>query len=92
MSDKKSPVPAKDRALSETISSKALNDVIIPNKTEIVNPLKFAFEALQKEAEAINHGNISLNLFFRDGVISRFVIDRQVSFLCNGELPQGGDK
>jgi len=81
MSDKKSPVPAKDRALSETISSKALNDVIIPNKTEIVNSLKTAFNDLLKNAENLNHGIVSLELHFRGGQPWRYSINRNESFI-----------
>jgi len=82
MSDKKSPIPAKDRALSET-NSRTLN---IPDKTETVkNTLETAFNDLLKNAENLNHGIVSLELHFRGGQPWRYVIDRQVSFLCNGE-------
>jgi len=81
--DKKSPA-LPDGALPET-NYKALDNLTLPDQVRTVNTLKAAFDALQKEAQSLNHGNVALNLFFRDGVISRYTIDRQVSFLCNGE-------
>jgi len=83
MSNKKN-CPSVQGAKSETIN-KTLDTSILPKQTENVKSvLETAFNALLKESQSLRHGTISLSLFYRDGNISRFVVDRQVSFLCNG--------
>jgi hypothetical protein len=78
--DKKSPVPAKDRALSET-NSRTFNNVI-PDKTNIVkNTLETAFNSLLKNAENLDHGIVSLELHFRDGQPWRYSVNRNESFI-----------
>jgi len=83
--DKKSPISAKDRTLSQTLSSKALNDVILPDKEKIVkNTLETAFNDLLKNAENLNHGIVSLELHFRGGQPWRYSINRNQSFILGG--------
>ena len=77
--------PAIDRGGVLKTDCKAIDKSSLPDQANIVKTLKSAFDSLQKETQGLSHGSISLNLFFRDGIISRYVIDRQVSFLCNEE-------